>query len=71
MAAGGGDRQAVAAQSVREGLRMSLDLLKDSPMAIQKYVLDRCLKAKNFKYVAEVAEQYIEERSRRSKKRKP
>ena len=55
----------------QEGLRMSLDLLKDSPMAIQKYVLDRCLKAKNFKYVAEVAEQYIEERSRRSKKRKP
>ena len=68
MAAGGGDRQAVAAQSVREGLRMSLDLLKDSPMAIQKYVLDRCLKAKNFKYVAEVFEK---ERSRRSKKRKP
>ena len=34
----------------QEGLRMSLDLLKDSPMAIQKYVLDRCLKAKNFKY---------------------
>ena len=30
VAAGGGDRQAVAAQSVREGLRMSLDLLKDS-----------------------------------------
>ena len=55
----------------QEGLRMSLDLFKDSPMAIQKYVLDRCLKAKNFKYVAEVAEQYIEERSRRSKKRKP
>ena len=68
VAAGGGDRQAVAAQSVREGLRMSLDLLKDSPMAIQKYVLDRCLKAKNFKYVAEVFEK---ERSRRSKKRKP